>query len=162
MRWTPSFDPQSRQQIEDFAERARRPLARRSALAAALASILTLAALIASGAPLVSYWASLILLALGSIALLDRYGREASYRRVLKKTERLYGDKPRQGVRGSSPHAQLKATSQEDSFGRKMVGVGIWRVKGGVWSQAGWNERPQWFEDAKQAEAFERSLAEEL
>lgn len=162
MRWTPSFDPQSRRQIEDFAERARRPLARRAALAVALVSIITLAALIASGAPLVSYWGSFILLALGSIVFMDRYGQEASYRRVLKKTERLYGDRPRQGVGSSCPHAELKATSQEDSFGRKMVGVGIWRVKGGVWTQAGWNERPQWFEDAQQAEAFERSLAEEL
>lgn len=154
MSWTPPFDPEDIDQIQDWAENKRmRPL-KKARLSIALLSLACLLGLVISSAPALCYWATAIIITMAGLFLFDRYGIDYATARVIKKTRKHWGDHPRRGVPGEWTGARLHPTVKETPAGQVASGVGIWRIKQGHWQQSGWNNTPQWFESRQQADSF--------
>ena len=132
-RWNAPFEPKRSCQVEAFAKQARMPLMRRAIFSCAALGLL--------GAGII-------------IMALEFYGQEASEARVWRQATKSFGDKPRAGKPSCYPYAKLQPSAKQGPGSAAAAGVGIWRVRKGLWSQVGWEHQPKWFESLEQAEAF--------
>jgi len=159
-RWLPVFDPDSFQEIEDFAEQARRPLIGRSLITLWLAGSVCLVALILISGPIFLWWATSTVLLISALFCFDYCSQQRSTKRVLAKIISAYGDRPRLDAPSSFKDAKIEVTCLEDRFGRNVVGIGVWRTVKGRWQQVGWAARPQRFKRSSAADACAAELSD--
>ena len=153
-RWNAPFEPKRSCQVEAFAKQARMPLMRRAIFSCAALGLLGAGIIIIFSAGLGWWWALLACESMLVLMALEFYGQEASEARVWRQATKSFGDKPRAGKPSCYPYAKLQPSAKQGPGSAAAAGVGIWRVRKGLWSQVGWEHQPKWFESLEKAEAF--------
>lgn len=160
-RWTPNYNPENLEQVELWAEKARRPLRRLIVACLILVSGLVMVGAFMLG-PIFT-WAAVGFILTGWIVTLDYFSWDRSVARVWRHTLVSYPGEIREGQPNPEEgRTRLKAGSKQDYFRRTGVSIELWRVKRGHWQRACSLGRAEWFRRPEAAEAYRRRLVNEL